>query len=339
VREATQQPDAAIDAYQRALRLAESLGRDLDAAKMLALVAEQQGIGKHDPASGHRTAAVARAKLDRIGGKMPALDAYLHRVEARIYHHEYRCRDAEAEIRQALARYEEAYGPDHPNVGITLAEVADFACETTDATVAAATRSLAILERAYGADHPNVGGARLDLGDQLLAANRPQEALDQLRRADAIFERALGSKHPARISVLLSLGDVEDKLGHPELQLDAYRRAGTLIDASAGPESPEAGANHNRLGDVLLAGKHAGDALVEYRRAVAITERALGPEHLQLVDPLVGTARAALALGNAGDAVAPAERALALLAKPEAHADAERLASVREMLARARKAP
>jgi len=333
--EAMQQPDAAIDAYQQALRLAESLGRDLDAAKMLALIAEQLGIGKHDAASGHRTAAVARAKLDRIGGNMPALDAYLHRVDAEIYHREYRCRDAEAEIRQALARYEQAYGPDHPYVGIALSEVADFACETSDATVAAATRSLGILQQAYGADHPNVGGARLNLGDQLIAVNHPQEALDQLRRADAIFERAFGSRHPARISVLLSLGDAEDKLGHPERQLDAYRRAGTLIDASAGPESPEAGASHNRIGDALLAGVQLADALVEYRRALAIAEHALGPEHLQVVDPLAGIARAELALGRASDALAPAERAIALLAKPDAHADPGQLARVRFVLARA----
>src|SRR5207247_2621488 len=49
---ALDQTDAAIDALQQALRVAEAQGRDLDAAKMLALLAERHGVDKHDAVTG-----------------------------------------------------------------------------------------------------------------------------------------------------------------------------------------------------------------------------------------------------------------------------------------------
>jgi|GEM_PF-1579532 len=327
------QSDAAIDAFQDALRLAEAQGNDLDAANVLAHLADQ-AVDKRDAATGHRMVALARAKLERMGGN-PVLDAGLHRLVAYLFSIEYRCRDAEAEIRQALARFEQVYGPDHPRIGMTLSEVANLSCTVTPETVDAARRSLAILERAYGADHPNVGGARVNLAVALLGSGQLTEAHDTLVRADAIFVGAFGPDHPMRRAALLLLGDVEARRHHHGAAIDAYRRAGALIDASLGPSSADAGAVHTSIGDVLLDASRFAEALAEHRQALAIVERARGKDHHQLVGSLEGAARAQLGLARPAAAVAFAERALALRTRDGADSAPEELGATRWLLARA----
>jgi tetratricopeptide (TPR) repeat protein len=300
---------------------------------MLAMLAEQLG-NKRDSSGAHRLVAVALARLERIGDN-PTLAGYLHRIDASVFHFDFRCHDAETEIRKALALYEHAYGGEHPDVGVVLSELANFSCDTTEATVDAATRALAILERAYGAEHPHVAGAHLNLANELIDLGRLAEAHDQLARADAIFERALGPEDPSRTLVQLGLGRVADKQHDPVGALAYYRRAGVLIDASAGPDSPAAGANHTRIADVLLDQSRFSDALDEYRRAIAIIEHALGMDHPQLLGAVEGAARAQLRLGHAGDAVVLAERALALATLPSADVDDSEVPEVRWLLARA----
>jgi eukaryotic-like serine/threonine-protein kinase len=333
VRDKQKQPDAAIDAYQQALDVAEAQNDDLEAARMLAMLAEQLG-NKRDSSGAHRLVAVALARLERIGDN-PTLAGYLHRIDASVFHFDFRCHDAETEIRKALALYEHAYGGEHPDVGVVLSELSNFSCDTTAATVDAATRALAILERAYGAEHPHVAGAHLNLANELIDLGRLAEAHDQLARADAIFERALGPDDPSRTLVQLGLGRVADKQHDPAGALAYYRRAGVLIDASPGPDSPAAGANHTRIADVLLDQSRFSDALDEYRRAIAIIEHSLGMDHPQLLGAVEGAARAQLRLGHAGDAVVLAESALALATLPSADVDDSEVPEVRWLLARA----
>jgi tetratricopeptide (TPR) repeat protein len=328
------QPDAAIAALQQALHLAEAQGRDLDAVKVLLLLAVQQGTVKYDGASGHRTVAEGFAKLERIGGANPVMSAHLHRIDALTYNYEYRCRDAETEIRKALGDFERAYGPDHPQIGVSLSELADLACTTTPETIAAARRSLAILEAAYGADHPDVGGALVNLADQLIDTGNPGEARTLLVRADAILTRAYGPSAASRIGVLVGLGSAERALGNHGAALDGFRGARALIEATAGPASAEASANDVRIGNVLLDATRFADARAEYERALAIAERVRGHDHVQLAEPLEGISRAELALGHRAAAIRAGERALELVTRSGGR-DPKLLPRARWVLARA----
>jgi eukaryotic-like serine/threonine-protein kinase len=286
------QLDAAIDAYQQGLRVAETQSNDLDATKMLAMLAERHG-DKNDPATAHRMVALARAKLERIGGENAALTAYLHRIDGHIFEIEDHCPEAQAELRKAIAAFEHAYGPDHPNVGMTLSELSKLECSHGADALASATRALTIIERSYGPDHPNVGGALQNLAIALADAGRFDDAHKHLVRADAIFTAALGSAAPFRIALLVQLGDVAGKRGDRDGELSSYRQAAALIEAAAGADSPQASAIHARIGEALLRHARPADALRELERAVALAERGNDRDAVAEYRALLARARAA----------------------------------------------
>ena len=69
-------------------------------------------------------------------------------------------------LERALAIAEAAYGPDHPQVAVTLNNLGNVQ-EELDELPAARTileRALAIAEAAYGPDHPQVAIPRTNLG-------------------------------------------------------------------------------------------------------------------------------------------------------------------------------
>ena len=60
---------------------------------------------------------------------------------------------------------EEAYGPDHPQVALTLTTWAPSSEQLGELPAARATfeRALAMMEAAYGPDHPEVARTRTDM--------------------------------------------------------------------------------------------------------------------------------------------------------------------------------
>jgi tetratricopeptide (TPR) repeat protein len=101
-------------------------------------------------------------------------------------------------LERALAIYERALGPDHPDTAQSLNNLAMLLGDQGELAAASPLleRAVAISERALGPDHPNTATGLTNLasllGDQgELAAARPL-----LERALAIRERVLGPDHP-----------------------------------------------------------------------------------------------------------------------------------------------
>ena len=69
-------------------------------------------------------------------------------------------------LERALANEEAAYGPDHPQVAITLTNLGIVQQRLGELPAARATleRALAITEAAYGPDHPQVAITLTNLG-------------------------------------------------------------------------------------------------------------------------------------------------------------------------------
>ena len=106
--------------------------------------------------------------------------------------------EAEPLYKRALAIREKALGPDHPDVGTALNNLA--ALYRAQGRYAEAEplykRALAIREKALGPDHPDVGTSLNNLAALYRAQGRYAEAEPLYKRALAIREKALGPDHP-----------------------------------------------------------------------------------------------------------------------------------------------
>ena len=101
-------------------------------------------------------------------------------------------------MKRSLAIREKALGPDHPDVGTSLSNLAVL--YQSQGRYADAEplykRSLAIREKALGPDHPDVGTSLNNLAGLYQSQGRYAEAEPLFKRSLAIREKALGPDHP-----------------------------------------------------------------------------------------------------------------------------------------------
>ena len=108
---------------------------------------------------------------------------------------------AEPLYRRALAIWEKAFGPEHPNVAIRLNNLAELLSATNRLAEAEPLyrRALAINEKSFGPEHPNVAIGLNNLALLLSVTNRLAEAeplYRQVLRILAEFGHRTGHEHP-----------------------------------------------------------------------------------------------------------------------------------------------
>jgi Tfp pilus assembly protein PilF len=109
---------------------------------------------------------------------------------------------ARASQQRALAINEAVYGPEHPDVAITLGNLGSVQRQLGEFEAARASqqRALAIKEAVYGPEHPEVASTLGNLGIVQQQLGEVHLARECALRAVAIFERSLGSEHPYTIT-------------------------------------------------------------------------------------------------------------------------------------------
>ncbi|MEO8700968.1 MAG: serine/threonine-protein kinase [Kofleriaceae bacterium] len=332
--------DAVVDAtatLHRAQALAETLGRDLEAAIALDRLANLAGVTQHDYKAAHRHLDLARAKLERLGDGNVIARGRLLATEAQVLMDEYRIAEAEPSIRRAVQLFEQAYGLDTPELGSAVgiaSQVARGLGKHEEARTLS-ERTLKILDATLGSDHPTVAGARMNLASSLVEAGKLPEARSELLAADAIFARSLGEAHPARAAIAGNLADVEGKLGNHAAAIAALERAVAILESAEGPKAASTAAARRELAGAIAAAGRPDDALRELARSIAILE-GLGADGVgRLRGALVDRAKLELDGGKPALAIASAERALAVATKNPDTVLPDELASTRFMLARA----
>jgi tetratricopeptide (TPR) repeat protein len=103
-----------------------------------------------------------------------------------------------AHFERSSAVLEKALGPDHPDVGTSLNNLASLyrAQGEYDAAEPLFRRDLAIGEKALGPDHPDVAITLVNLAELLAGTGKLDEAEAMARRALNIFCAKLGEAHP-----------------------------------------------------------------------------------------------------------------------------------------------
>lgn len=183
-------------------------------------------------------------------------------------------RHAEAEplIRRALAIREEAQGPRHPDVAMTLLRLAESQLMATKKQATDAgpmlRRALSIVEEARGRDDPDFAKVLHVMGMWHMVRGEAGEAESALSRALAIREKSPGLGNAKVADVLDDLGDLHTAQAGT-LDLEEIR-----AEIEDGPEAESRSDRHGREAEAF------------YGRALAIRERALPPDDPDIADSL-----------------------------------------------------
>ena len=182
---------------------------------------------------------------------------------------------------RALAIAERRYGPNHPEVGIALNNLAEL-YEGVGRYAEAEPlfkRDLAITENAKGPDHPDVASTLNNLALLYDAQARYGEAEPLAKRSLSIREKALGSHSLEVANSLNSLAAIYDNLGRSTEAEPLYRRSLAIREAALGPDNPDVGSSLNNLGSLYESQGRYDEAEPLYKRAAATLEKTLGPDN------------------------------------------------------------
>jgi tetratricopeptide (TPR) repeat protein len=220
-------------------------------------------------------AATSAGRADLTLLDQPALASWESlRKLAHAYRDQGKVPDAWALYRRALSISEHSLGPDHPQVGKVLMEMADLHRELKEFTVAEPLyrRALAISENTLGSEY----AAQMDLaltcynlGECLRLQGKPAEALAWSQRALQIRENVLGPDHALVGQALNALGLISSVLPECESQVVAYfEKAIAVYEQASGVQSVNVAVCLENLVDLERRRGHS-------EQAVALCERAL----------------------------------------------------------------
>jgi tetratricopeptide (TPR) repeat protein len=182
---------------------------------------------------------------------------------------------------RALAIYENARGPEHPDTAWSLNTLAHLFRAQRDLARARPLieRALAIYEKAPGPEHPNMVWILNNLARVLQIQADLAGARPLFERALAICEKVHGPQHSDTAmslnSLALVLQDQRDLAGARPL----FERALTIYEKQFGPEHPDTTYSLSNLAIVLQDQGDLAGARPLFERALTIYEKVLGPEH------------------------------------------------------------
>lgn len=222
--------------------------------------------------------------------------------------------EAEPLLVRALAIRENLLGKDHPDVAVTVSNLAIVYLTHGRYSDARSLheRSLRIRERALGTDHPHVAGTLSNLGNVYWHEGRYAEALPLYERALAIWEGALG---PDSMYVATGLNNVAAVLTRKGAYAEAQalnERALAIRERALGPDHPHVALSLNNLAELSRVRARFAEAESLLERALAIRERELGSDHLDVAESLNNLGGLNVEQGRYADAQRLYERALAI---------------------------
>ncbi|HLL85139.1 MAG TPA: serine/threonine-protein kinase [Longimicrobium sp.] len=133
--------------------------------------------------------------------------------------------------KEALALRENTLGPMHPEVAISLNNLANVLQDETGPASALPVhqRALEIREQTLGPNTIPVADSLLNVGGDLTLLDLHTESRKYMLRALAIYEAVLGPESPRLARPLLNLGHVEEKLHEPGEAVKVLERALVLL--------------------------------------------------------------------------------------------------------------
>ena len=177
---------------------------------------------------------------------------------------------------------------------------------------ASTERALAIFQKAYGPKHPEVAKALGNLGETQIRLGELRAARASTERALAIFQKAYGPEHPDVATAYGNLGRVQRDLGEVTDARASFERALTIDEAAYGPDHLEVGRDLYNLGLVQRDVRELRAARASFERALAIFQAAIDPNSDLIGLVLFYLGAVDMRLGKLRAGFASIERALAI---------------------------
>ena len=267
-------------------------------------VVPQSGLGQ-----GHSTGAQKRPAELEEAEKLNGQVIELYRAG--------RYEEAVPAAERALAIFEKAMGPEHPDAAAAANNLALVYDAKGDYAKAEPLylRSLAFLEKTFGPEHAEVAYTLNALATLYRQTSDYAKAERSYQRSLAIYEKAHGPEHADVATVLNNLAGLYRETGDYVKAEPLYLRSLSIREKALGPEHLDVGTSLNNLALLYDAKGDYAKAEPLYLRGLAVTEKALGPGHPDVAISLNNLGLLYRELGDDAKAEAHYLRALAIFEK------------------------
>ncbi len=154
------------------------------------------------------------------------------RIDERHY-----AKEAIAQSELGLELLEQGLGPNHPQLGLALGNVAIVYgyLDEHERAIVRLEQALTILDRAYGPEHPHGALTRLNLATNLSRARRDlPRALELAEASLRTHETTVGSEHTMTAESLRAIGGIYSASGRPSEALGPLGRAIEIWESKFG---------------------------------------------------------------------------------------------------------
>jgi tetratricopeptide (TPR) repeat protein len=241
-----------------------------------------------------RTLEAALRLAQRSGGSAPGLARALNHL-AEFYLEKGRCAEAWRLYQRSLPLMEQALGPEHPEVAVTLANSCAAAVGASHHLNARplCERALRVRRRILPPDHPDIASSLSDLGSVYAQEGNFADAERLLRRAVAIMRLSPGAAYAA--VPLNNLADLYARKRRFGLAAETFALSVTCTERNYGQDHPGLVRILINLGHAHLLDDNFQAAEPVFSRALRVLENSADPENTDKVWPLLGLARVAAA--------------------------------------------
>lgn len=218
---------------------------------------------------------------------------------------------------KVLALSENVLGPDHPDVGTSLDNLAALYYAMGDYARAEPLyeRSLEIRERALGPDHPDVGQSLNGLANLYSSMGDYAKAEPLYMQSLATWEKALGPEHPDVAKSLNNLAYFYNSIGKFSQAKPLYERSLIIWEKALGNEHPHLATGLDGLAGVYVSLGDYAKAEPLYKRSLDIYEKTLGSDHPNVALSLNNLAGLYISLNDFAAAEPLYKRSLAIWEK------------------------
>jgi len=227
--------------------------------------------------------------------------------------------EAEAQMRMALARGEETYGPDHPRLALPLSDLGQVLTQRGEAmeAIAAHRRAYNLSLSAFGPDYKSTLSHQNNLALALAGAEETDEAIRLLESLVTAYERIDGPASRRVGETFQNLASLQIRAGRNEAALGSLEQAETIISLHVPEGTPTRAFPILTRSEALLNLGRFIDAQASAQTAFEKLSVSLPPGHYAIE---IARCRVGMALSGQGrkDAAMPyIETALVSLAKTD----------------------
>lgn len=225
--------------------------------------------------------------------------------------------EAIPKARAVLSIFEKILGPHHPNLAVSLNNLALLYKSSGDYSRAKPLyeKALRIKENALGSAHPDLANNLINLALLYKSTGDFHQAEQLLNRALIIQETAFGADHLKVASSLSALALLYQTLGDYEKAEPLYKRALSIREKSLGRRHPDVAQSMNNLAGMYYSKGDFQRAESLYLKGLTFREQALGKNHPSVATGLNNLAMLYKTTGDYSRAEPLYRRALAITEK------------------------